>query len=103
MGSDAPQAVLTRFEVARLVGLRSLQLSEGAQPLVTVEDARLRQDPMYVAALELRAGRVAARVRRRDGAVLDVARAEMPRCLDVLLDTRDGGSRSLGVGSRLTR
>lgn len=35
---------LTRFEVARLISARSLQLSLGAPPLVKVEDARSMQD-----------------------------------------------------------
>lgn len=88
---EAP--VLTRFEVARVLGLRSLQLSEGAPPSLFVDDDRLRQDTLYVAALELRSGKLDARVVRGSSTV-DVSRARFPSCLNVLLDTRDGKCRS---------
>ncbi|KZX17740.1 DNA-directed RNA polymerase subunit K [Methanobrevibacter cuticularis] len=41
---------LTRFEKARLLGARALQLSMGAKPLVKVSDSI---DPIDIAALEL--------------------------------------------------
>ncbi|MDR0900742.1 MAG: DNA-directed RNA polymerase subunit K [Methanobrevibacter sp.] len=41
---------LTRFEKARLLGARALQLSMGAKPLVPVTDSI---DPIDIAALEL--------------------------------------------------
>ena len=110
--------LLTKFEVARIVGLRSLQLSEGATPLVEVSDARLRCDTMYVAALELYSRKLDARLRRdrgggggggegghksssgesirRDGPVeefVDVCKARMPPSLPNMLDTIDGQSR----------
>ena len=85
---------LTRFEVARVVGMRSLELSERGNPNVIVEDKVLREDTMYVAALELRAGRLRAQIAREDGKVIDVTQASLPRCLDIMLDARDGGTRS---------
>jgi DNA-directed RNA polymerase subunit K/omega len=87
---EAP--LLTRFEVARVLGLRSLQLSEGAPPFLFVDDERLREDTLYVAALELKSGKLDARVVRGTSTV-DVARARLPSCLDILLDTRDGDTR----------
>ncbi|RBQ23224.1 DNA-directed RNA polymerase subunit K [Candidatus Methanobinarius endosymbioticus] len=41
---------LTRFEKARILGARALQLSMGAKPLVKVSDSI---DPIDIAALEL--------------------------------------------------
>jgi DNA-directed RNA polymerase subunit K len=41
---------LTRFEKARILGARALQLSMGAKPLVKIEDSI---DPIDIAALEL--------------------------------------------------
>lgn len=88
-------SVLTRFEVARLVGLRSLELSGGGRPNVMVSDMKLREDTMYIAALELHEGKLDARIRRENGTLIDVGKARMPRCLHVILDTCDGGSRSM--------
>lgn len=44
---------LTRYEKARIIGARALQLSLGAPPLVPVEELRLK-DPIEIAAIELR-------------------------------------------------
>lgn len=92
---SANDVLLTRFEVARIVGLRSLQLSCGWQPKIAVRDASLREDTMYVAALELRKGLLEAKVVREDGSVIHVHNAITPQCLDITLDSRDGGHRSM--------
>ena len=44
---------LTRFEKARIIGARALQLSLGAPPLLPVEEMGLK-DPIEIASLELR-------------------------------------------------
>lgn len=85
--------MLTRFEVTRLVGLRALQLSEGAQPLVVVPQEALRCNLVYVAALELFARRLDMRI-ARDRDEVDVREEALPRMLSMLLDTCDGGCRS---------
>jgi DNA-directed RNA polymerase subunit K len=41
---------LTRFEKARLIGARALQLSMGAKPMIKVSGS---SDPIDIAALEL--------------------------------------------------
>ncbi len=41
---------LTRFEKARIIGARALQLSMGAQPLVDIPESL---DPIDIATLEL--------------------------------------------------
>ena len=56
--------MLTRYEAARVVGLRALYLSEGGLPNVDVKDQGLKCDMLYVAALELSLGRIDALVKR---------------------------------------
>ncbi|MEZ0248597.1 MAG: DNA-directed RNA polymerase subunit K [Thermoproteus sp.] len=48
---------LTRFEVARVVAARALQLAMGAQPLVDVESLGTR-DPVLIALEEFRQGKL---------------------------------------------
>jgi DNA-directed RNA polymerase subunit K/omega len=86
-------ALLTRYEVARIVGLRALQLDAGAQSLVAVEDDVLRRDPLYVAALELAERKLDVLVRRGDVDV-HVRDARFPTSLRLLLDTKDGRTRA---------
>jgi DNA-directed RNA polymerase subunit K/omega len=85
--------MLTRHEVTRVVGLRALQLSHGDVARVFVARDDLRNDMLYVAALELYEGRLDALVRRPDGSTVHTVEAQLPPHLLVLLDTRDGGSR----------
>ena len=87
-----PAVLLTRYEVARIIGLRALQLDKGAAPRVTIEDETLRCDALYVAARELAAGVLDAKVRRADADV-HVRDARMPPELHAVLDTKDGRSR----------
>lgn len=54
---------LTRFEVARVVGTRALQISQGAQ--VNVEIAGGTTDPLAIALQELRARKIDMIIRRR--------------------------------------
>jgi DNA-directed RNA polymerase subunit K/omega len=85
--------MLTRYEIARLVGVRSLQLSEGAEPAVNVDDSRLRHDAIYVASLELYNRRMDACV-IRNGSVVHVSQLAFPPDLMTMLNTRDGRSRT---------
>lgn len=54
---------LTRFEIARIVGARALQLSLGAPPLVDVSKAPQR-DPIAIALIELLEGVLPITIRR---------------------------------------
>jgi DNA-directed RNA polymerase subunit K len=54
---------LTRFEKARLLGARALQLSMGAKPLVKIQDSI---DPIDIAALELENNVLPLNVREDD-------------------------------------
>lgn len=79
--------MLSRYEVARVVGLRALHLSEGSPPHVQVESDQLKRDMIYIAALELRMGKLDAVVRREDGTCLHVKDARLPPNLDIFLDS----------------
>ena len=84
--------LLSRYELARLLGMRALQISEGDAPLVHVSAERLRCDPTYVAARELESRVLDVRVQRTNGTV-EAMTARFPPQLRALLDTRDGGAR----------
>ena len=84
--------VLSRYEVARLVGLRALQLAEGAPSVVKVHHDRLRYDFVYVAALELYEKKLDVCVMRADVA-MHVSGATFPPDLATMLNSSDAGTR----------
>lgn len=84
--------MLTRFEVARAIGLRALQLEEGHEPRVACPDPALRRDTTYVAALEMHTRALPLRV-VRNSLYVDASTLALPPELTALLNTRDGGSR----------
>jgi len=53
---------LTRFEKARIVGARSLQLAMGAPPFVTI--GKSLRDPISIASSELEEGGLPVSIRR---------------------------------------
>lgn len=83
---------LSRYEIARIVGLRALQLETGAVPLIHLMDERLQRDFLYVAALELASQKLDVIVRRKD-IEIHIRDAMFAPELYALLDTKDGGSR----------
>lgn len=85
--------MLTRYEVARLIGIRALQISEGAEPNVVVGDERLRRDAVYVASRELYEKKMDACVTRDNGPPQHVSTLSYPMDLITMLNTRDNGSR----------
>mgnify|MGYP001159999219 CR=1 FL=1 len=85
---------LSRFESTRIIGLRSLALSGGACAQVSVQDPVLRNNFLYVAALELYEGKLDMRV-VRGSEQIDPCKCELPTNVAILLDTLDGGSRSV--------
>ncbi|ACL11360.1 DNA-directed RNA polymerase subunit K [Desulfurococcus amylolyticus 1221n] len=54
---------LTRFEIARVVGARALQLSMGAPPIIDVSNLPVK-DPVYIAVNELITGLLPMSIRR---------------------------------------
>lgn len=91
---ETGQPRLTRYEVSRLLGLRSLALSHGEPLNVPLPDGPLAQNTLYLAALELFHKKLDAKIERKHGQLIHVAEAKYPRSLLVYLDTEDGGSRS---------
>ena len=87
--------LLTRYEVARIVGLRALQLEGGAPCALDPMPAcpRLRVDFVYLASRELAEGRIDAMVQREGMADFHVREAQCPQELAILLDTCDGDTR----------
>ena len=84
--------MMTRFEVARIVGMRALQLSEGHEPNVVIQDSDLRFDYTYTAAVELYTRTLDMCV-ARNGATYHVSDMCLPPDLASMLNTRDGRSR----------
>jgi len=54
---------LTKFERAVIIGVRALQLSIGAPPLIDISN--LKKDPIEIASKELEAGALPITIRRR--------------------------------------
>ena len=55
---------LTKFERAVIIGVRALQLSIGAPPLIDISKLK-NKDPMEIASKELEAGALPITIRRR--------------------------------------
>lgn len=83
---------MTRFEAARTIGLRAVQLSEGMLPAVNVTHPHLMHDYVYVAALELYTGKTDACI-LRDGMPIHVSTMTLPQEVVAMLNSRDGASR----------
>ncbi|WP_440059856.1 DNA-directed RNA polymerase subunit K [Thermogladius sp. 4427co] len=87
------QARLTRFELARIVGARALQLAHGAPPLIDVSNLPYK-DPVAIAIIELLKGLLPMSVKRRksDGSfeLVPVSRllsGDNKRYLESILDS----------------
>lgn len=67
---------MTKYEKSRLLGIRALQLSEGAPPMVNVEGLR---DVMDIAKKELMECKMPLIVRRKypDGSYTDIKASDM--------------------------
>jgi DNA-directed RNA polymerase subunit K/omega len=59
---------LTRFEKARLIGLRALQIAQGSPILVDIDEETLKKinyDPIKIAEMELEKGVLPLKVERK--------------------------------------
>ncbi|MEM1628421.1 MAG: DNA-directed RNA polymerase subunit K [Desulfurococcaceae archaeon] len=57
---------LTKYEIARVIGARALQLAMGAPPLVNINDIQVK-DPIYIAIYELLNNVLPMSILRRKG------------------------------------
>ena len=55
----------TRFEIARIIGARALQLSLGAPPLLKLSKEELKKSPTEIAKLEFEKGVIPLTVKRK--------------------------------------
>lgn len=64
-----PKGRLTKYEKARIIGARSLQISMGAPILIKLNEKRLEQikyDPLEIAKLEFDEGVIPISIKRMD-------------------------------------
>ncbi|MFH0830365.1 MAG: DNA-directed RNA polymerase subunit K [Candidatus Aenigmatarchaeota archaeon] len=61
MPAEKEKKEYTRFEKARMIGARALQISRGAPPLIDCKDP----DPVKIAEAELEAGVIPLDVKRK--------------------------------------
>ena len=78
--------LLTRYEIARVIGLRALQIDEGATPLVAVTD---NDHSLSIATRELSERKLDAVV-CRDGNYYPTMTARFPRDLTTTLSLLQG-------------
>ena len=81
--------LLTRYELARVIGIRSLQLSEGDTCKVTTTDPNLCLDFFFMSGLELYLGLLDICVKREDK-VHHISEFRMPVELRNMLLMRGG-------------
>lgn len=62
MSTDTETMNYTRFERARLIGARALQIAEGAPPLIDIDE----NDPIDIARIELHEGVLPIAIRRTE-------------------------------------
>ena len=74
--------LLTRYEIARLIGLRALQLDEGSPPFIVVKDD---DNSLSIAAREIYERKLNALV-NRNGDYHQIMTARFPRDLEITLN-----------------
>jgi len=87
-------SVLSRYELARVIGIRALQLSEGQKTEVVLKNDLLDCDFIYIAAIEIYEKKIEACVLRK-GELVPVSTLSPPPDLMTLLNSRDGGNRRI--------
>jgi len=75
--------MLSRYEIARLIGLRALQIEEGSAPFVQMVGA---YSPIRIASQEILERKIDALV-NRGGVYHSVKTARYPIDLDILVNT----------------
>ena len=76
----APKTV-TRYEIARIIGLRALQIDGGATPFVPCKEG---EQSIRIAAREISERKLDVII-DRNGEIVDVRTAPLPKDLDVVI------------------
>lgn len=64
---ELPENSYTKYEKARMIGSRALQISQGAPLLIEVDEAKLKElkyNPVEIAKLEFKEGKIPMTVKR---------------------------------------
>lgn len=85
--------MMTRYEAARIIGIRAVQLSQGVLPGVHIKDVPLKYDYAYVAARELYDRTLDVCV-ERDGELIHISNMRIPPDVAFMVNTRDGENRT---------
>lgn len=67
LSAERPQEMYTKYERARIIGARALQISQGAPLLIKLSEAELREikfSPVQIAKREFEAGVIPIAIRR---------------------------------------
>ena len=56
---------LTKYECTRVIALRALEIQNGSQHLIDIEDQALQTNNMFVAAMELKKGLLDFKINRK--------------------------------------
>ena len=75
--------ILSRYEVARIIGLRALQIDEGASPYVDITE---NDSSLHIATRELYERKLDVAVARGDS-LHSVQQARFPKDLEVIVHT----------------
>ena len=73
---------ITRFETAKILGIRSLEIAEGSPCKVHIEDERHRLNYLYVAGIELYAGKLDMKIIRANGTSVHVHDLRIPKSMN---------------------
>lgn len=84
--------ILTRYEMARVVGLRALQIEEGAHPFVSCNEG---EQSIHIAARELSARKLDVLLKRDDESYVSTLTCRFPRDLSVMTKSANEGRRLL--------
>lgn len=61
----------TRFEIARIIGARALQISLGAPPLIKLKKEELKKSPIEIAKMEFENNVIPLTVKRKPPSKLE--------------------------------
>lgn len=57
--------ILTKYEITRIISIRSSQIEYGSEPCINIEDSEIKKNPIQIAKLELLMGESPLILRRK--------------------------------------